>query len=285
LKEIAMSKKKKKFPLDIKVNIILGLVSSILSILALLISGWSVLKTNYNSQKIVEYQLEQERLPRLAGINCRLSVSIDYIDTYKGERIDFSRISQNLYPITIPIYNVGVGIAQNCEIEWNQQSIDNACAQSIDLLKQYCNIHEFERSMIREESGELWAYQDYIFQTIDGKYQTVRFNKYYPSNNKNHGYEQEDVEEDLICSDIQIPYLLPILNQPEPSYIPLSKGLSMLLLEIAAHKIEEPISFEFNVTYQDLTGSYYEETIIVTFLLNVQNQKEENIEFQISFET
>ncbi len=59
----------------------------------------------------------------------------------------------------------------------------------------------------------------------------------------------------------------------------------MLLLEIATHKIEEPISFEFNVTYQDLTGSYYEETITVTFLLNVQNKEEDNIEFQISFGT
>lgn len=278
-------RKKKKIPLDVKVNITLGIVSSILSVLALVISGWSVLKTNYTSQQIVEYQLEQERLPRVAGINYRLPISIKYLKTYKGNKIDFSCISQNLYPIQIPIYNVGVGIAQNCEIEWDQQSICDACVQLIDLLKQYCNIHEFEYSKIYEESGEYWAYQDYIFPIIDGTYQSVRFDAFYASDNEFLGYNNEDLEEDLMCKDIQIPYLIPILSQTEPSYVPLSKGLSILLLEVATHQVEAPISFKLNIKYQDLTGSYYNETIIITFLLNVQKNVEDAVEFQILFET
>lgn len=203
--------KKKKAPLEVKINITLGIVGSILSVLALAISGWSVIKTNYTSQQLVEYQLEQERLPKVAGINYRLPIDLKYLDTYSGNKIDFSAIPQNLYPIEIPIYNVGVGIAQNCEIEWDQQSVDDACVQLIDLLKHFCDIHEFEYSKIAEESGELWAYQDYIFPIIDGKHQSAWFDAYYASDNRYLGYDNKDMKENLMCKDIQIPYLIPIL--------------------------------------------------------------------------
>ena len=88
-----------------------------------------------------------------------------------------------------------------------------------------------------------------------------------------------------MCKDIQIPYLIPILNQAEPSYISLSKGLSILLLEAATYKIETPISLGFNIGYQDLTGSNYSEKFTITFSLNIPQNTEETAEFQISFET
>lgn len=97
--------KRKKVPLDVRMNIALGVIGSILSVLALVVSGWSAIKTNYTSQQLVEYQLEQERLPRVAGLNYRLPIDIKYLNTYRGNKIDFSSISQNLYPIKIPIYN------------------------------------------------------------------------------------------------------------------------------------------------------------------------------------
>ena len=277
--------KRKKVPLEVKINITLGVIGSILSVLALVVSGWSAIKTNYTSQQLVEYQLEQERLPRVAGLNYRLPIDIKYLNTYRGNKIVFSSLSQNLYPIKIPIYNVGVGIAQNCEIEWDQQSIDDACVQLIDLLKYSCDIHEFEYSKIIEESGELWAYQDYIFPIVDGNHQSVWFDAYYASDNRYVGYDYKNFREDLMCKDIQIPYLIPILNQAEPSYISFSKGLSILLLEAATYKIETPISLGLNIGYQDLTGSNYSEILTITFSLNVPQNSEETAEFQISFET
>lgn len=274
--------KKKKIPLEVKVSIAFGIISSVLSVFAIITSVWSVIKNNYTSQQVIEYQLEQERLPKVVGINYRLPININYLDTYRGNKIDFSSIPGNLYPITIHIYNVGVGIAQNCEIEWDQESINGACVELIELLKAHCNIHEFEQAKISGESGELWAYQDYIFPMVDGKHLSVQFDAYYASNSFS-GYDFENIKEDLMCKDIQIPYLIPILNQSEPSYIPLPKGLSVLLLEVATHKIEEPISLEFNIRYQDLTGLYYTDKLAVTFLLNVSKNIDSVSEFQVSF--
>lgn len=108
----------------------------------------------------------------------------------------------------------------------------------LDLLKHSCDIHEFEYSKIIEKSGELWAYQDYIFPIVDGNHQSVWFNAYYASDNRYVGYDYKNFQEDLMCKDIQIPYLIPILNQAEPTYISFSKGLSILLLEAATIRLK-----------------------------------------------
>jgi len=114
-----MKNNKEKLNLNDKIDIALGIISTILSGLAIVISTWSVLKTNETSRQIVSYQLEQERLPKVAALNYNLPISLGYLDTFEGQKIDFSCMPKNLYPITIPVYNVGVGIAQNCEVNWD----------------------------------------------------------------------------------------------------------------------------------------------------------------------
>ena len=86
-----------------------------------------------------------------------------------------------------------------------------------------------------------------------------------------------------MCDDIHIPYIFPVLNQSTPSYVEISDGLSILLLEIANQGISAPISFCFDINYQDLTGLEYSHSIKAEFLLNIQENTNEKF-FEVSFE-
>lgn len=149
-----------------------------------------------------------------------------------GNYIDFSCISNDVYPIKIPVYNVGVGFAQNCSIVWDKKSINDECANIVNLLSSTIAVHEYDQSEVDNESGMYWASQDFIFSMLNQEYTTVRCRKYFSSNDW-LGYDYEFAEIDLMCDDIHIPYIFPVLNQSTPSYVEISDGLSILLLGIA----------------------------------------------------
>ena len=112
--------KKENFTVKDKTEVALGLCGIAISIVALVVSWNTASITNQTSRQLLEYQLEQERLPRIVALNYRLPIEFARMDTYTVERrIDFSSVSKSLYPIRIPIYNVGVGFAQNCTITQN----------------------------------------------------------------------------------------------------------------------------------------------------------------------
>lgn len=259
------------------------IVSALSLITSIVISLFTFYKTNETSRQLLQYQLEQERLPRIMALNYELPVQISKINHYGRNHIDFSSIPDNLHPIKIPIYNVGVGLAQNCNIVWNKKSINDACIYIKGLLSQYYSIHEFEHSEIALEAAERWARKDFIFAKRDGVYDSVRYCAYYSSTNGTTEYDYELSESAIMCNDIQFPYILPVLNQTEPLYIPISNGLSMLLLEVANLQVCEPIQLCFDVNYQDLTGLSYSHSIEVTFLLCNQKRETHSCHFDVSF--
>lgn len=257
---------------------------SIISLIASTsISLFTFMQTNETSKQLLEYQLEQDRLPRIMALNYELPVEILHVDN-GHKNIDFSSISSELYPIKIPIYNVGVGFAQNCNIVWDKKSINDACTNIANLLSQYCNVHEFELSEAANESGTYWAYQDFIFSKRDNEYDEVSYHKYYSSSDNSSKYDYEFTDATIMCEDIRLPYMLPVLNQASPSYVAISDGLSVLLLEIANQRIYAPISFCFDVNYQDLTGLDYTHSIKTTFLFNNQEDTPHKGFFEVSFE-
>lgn len=257
-----------------------SLIISIISlIISTVVSLFTLVETNKTSRQLLEYQLEQERLPRIVALNYKLPVEIVNVN---GNYIDFSCISNDLYPIKIPVYNVGVGFAQNCSIVWDKKSINDACANIVDLLSSTTAVHEYDQSELSNESGMYWASQDFIFSMLNQEYTTVRCCKYF-SSDRLLGYDYEIAEFDLMCDDIHFPYVFPILNQSTPSYVEISDGLSILLLEIANQGISAPITFCFDINYQDLTGIEYSNSIEVEFLLNTQENTDKKF-FEVSFE-
>ena len=255
-----------------------------ISIISLIISSaislYTFSETNRVSEQLLQYQLEQERLPRIMALNYKFPVNILKVNDNGWYGIDSRSIPDNCIPIKIPIYNVGIGLAQNCRISWNDKSINNACAHMIDLLSQYYSIHEYELAKIADESAIRWAHNDFVFSKRDGVYNTVRYLAYFSSTS---GIDKVIEEKSIICENLELSYILPILNEKDPSYISLSDGLSMLLLEISNCKICEPISFCFEIAYQDLTGLNYSHIIEATFLLNSQENTNEPCFFDVSF--
>ena len=247
------------------------IVSIITLIISTGISMFTLYQTNETSKQLLDYQLEQERLPNVTALNYDLPIGIVTIDAGIGENpIDFSHISSNLYPIKIPLYNVGVGFAQNCSVTWDQKSIDDACANMSALLSRKLNVHEYDISEISSESGTIWAFQDLIFQKEHNKYVTVRYDKYFSFLDEEQEYTHEATTVPIMCQDINVPFILPVLTQDTPVYVEMSEGLSILLLEIANQEITSPISFRFDISYQDLAGKNYSNSIDITFLLKAQ---------------
>lgn len=262
-----------------------------ISIAALIMSGVSIIvsgilslyiawQANDEANRLAEYQLQQERLPRIVALNYELPVEIANTN---GEYIDFSSVSPDLYPIKIPVYNIGVASAQNCSITWKKESINEACADISSLLSNKLNVHEYEKSAIGNESGIYWASQDIIFSRENKEYDAVSYCKYFSSDDL-LGYDCELAEDDLMCEDVDVPYILPISQQSEPVYVELSNGLSILLLEIANQKIYEPITFCFDINYQDLTGLDYRESVQIEFCLKDEEEDNKTF-FEVSFES
>ena len=261
-----------------------ALIVSIISLFAGVgISLFSLFKTIDASETLLEYQLEQERLPLIMALDYELPVEFATINSIGRNNIDFSSVPADLQPIKIPIYNVGIGFAQNCSIVWDKVSLNNACATLKDMLSEYYSVHEFELSKIASESGAQWATNDFIFVKCEDAYNSVRYYKYYSSPDSLLEYDYEIVEANLICKDVQFTYILPVLNQTDPIYIPVSDGLSILLLEVANLQISEPVSFCFDIYYQDLTGLNYAHKVEATFLLS--NHSEKNNTFEVSFKS
>lgn len=262
-----------------KISIAALIMSGVSIIVSVIVSVYIAWQANDEASRLADYQLQQERLPRIVPLNYELPVDIANTN---GECIDFSSVSPDLYPIKIPVYNIGVASAQNCRITWKRESINEACADISSLLSKKLNVHEYEKSAIGNESGTYWANQDIIFSKGNEKYDTVSYCKYFSSDNL-LGYDYELAEDDLMCEDVDVPYILPISQQSEPICVELSNGLSILLLEIANHKIYEPITLYFDVNYQDLTGLNYSDTVKVEFRLNTVENSDESY-FEVSFD-
>lgn len=263
-----------------KISIAALIMSGVSMIVSVIVSLYIAWQANDESNRLAEYQLQQERLPRIVALNYELPVEIANIN---GEYIDFSSVSTDLYPIKIPVYNIGVASAQNCSITWKKESINEACADISSLLSKKLNVYEYEKSAIGNESGTYWASQNIIFSKENKEYDTVSYSKYFSSDDL-LGYDYELVEDDLMCEDVDVPYVLPISQQSEPVYVELSNGLSILLLEIANQKIYEPITFYFDINYQDLTGFDYKESVQIEFSLKNRGEDNKNF-FEVSFES
>lgn len=225
-----------------------------------------------DSRKIAEYQIMQERLPRITGLNQTLEMEL--IQDRDGN-IDFGRISEYSYPIRIPIYNVGVGIAQNCKVEWDKKSMTEAYDSLVEYLKTELDIEKYSFEDLRNENILFYEY-DYLIEMDEGKPSSIV-----------HYVNGEYVYDSLVCDINQYPFILPIDNDKKEEYIYLSDGMSTLLLEAMQREIETPVKMKLKMSYQDLTGKNYNEEFWVTFSKSEMPPKnvDNMISIDVSFET
>lgn len=257
-----MKRDKKNDELD-KVSKRIEAASLIVAIIALGISIFSL----WQSQKVVEYQIEQERLPRIIGLNQTLDLQL--LKDEEG-KIDFERLSDEVYPIKIPIYNVGVGIAQNCKVEWDEKSLIESCGKLEKLLEEKLDVARYSWDNWDEEAISFYQY-DYLIEMDKEKPESVV-----------HYVKGEYAHDFIACEIFQVPFMLPITENKEEEYICLSKGMSTLLLEAMQQDVKTPVSLNLKVTYQDLAGKEYSEDFFVTFSL--AERMEGDVENKVSID-
>lgn len=107
-------------------------ISCLIALAAVILS----IKSLSQSKEMLDYQIAQERLPRVVALNYEISNSFEVSDS--DEIYSYDLIND----LKIPIYNIGVGVAQNCEIRWNIESVKSACLKAKNTLENNVSIAE-----------------------------------------------------------------------------------------------------------------------------------------------
>lgn len=252
------------------INRILDLIERfVLPIAAIAISIVALKSTNETSMSIAEYQISQERLPRVMSLNQEVPLSFSVVpDGIACTAIDFSTVTETMYPLQIPIYNVGVGIAQNCKVAWNEESVEHAILELKKSLDEETDLQLGEFAYLSEE-GLHWDLYDYNFEIDDGDLESIVYWDV---------VKQDYIFEDISCEELYFPYILPLSDQATQSYLPVPTGLATLLVEIANQGVEIPVSISYGASYQDLSGKEYGEEYDITFLLIERAQTEDKVD-------
>lgn len=235
-----------------KTEISNGIINTLISLVAIVLSIISL----FQSKQLLDYQIAQERLPNVVTLNHEISKSfeVDNDEIYSYDSIN---------DISIPVYNIGVGVAQNCEIKWNVDSVKNACLKAKDILKDDVSIVEYDFSKDGLPSAILY---DYFFEYKDGKFITIEF---YDKISERYEIEFDE-------NTIKIPYVLPIGEQQTNEFINIPKSIAVFLLEYANHNIQESIDIELIISYEDIAGEGFTKTYNTSFALKkreeVQNE-------------
>lgn len=214
----------------------------------------SIVSFNH-SKEMLDYQIAQERLPRVVVLNYEITNSFEVNDS--DEIYSYDLIND----LSIPVYNIGVGVAQNCEIKWSIDSVKNACLKAKETLKDDVSVAEYDFS--KDGLPSVLVY-DYFFEYKDNSFKTIEF---YDGSSECHeiGFDE---------NIIKIPYILPITERQTNDFIDIPKSIAVFMLEYANHNIKDSIDIELDISYEDIVGEYFTKTYFVSFSLSKGNETE-----------
>lgn len=239
--------------------------NGILSVIAIVVSIVSLYVTTSTSKTLLDYQIEQERLPQIVTLNQELSLSFSI--KKNDDIVDFTSFSEDTHTIEIPIYNIGVGTAQNCTLEWETESIKTVYRKLISSLneKDSSLINEFTYS---DNDSSFSIYHTYNFEIEDEELNSLL---YWDAENSDY------IKEELYTETFRYPYILPITNSEPEICISLPDALSTILIEAANQEVDESIIINLQVKYEDLSGKEYEKLLQLTFSLDKRVELENHV--------
>lgn len=211
------------------------------------------------SKDVSLYQVEQERLPRVTCLNQSISIKIKRDES--GNIYDFAPIED----MVLNVYNVGVGVAQNCKMEWDIDSVRDACIEVQKNINTIVQVNEFEFSNISAES--LYMY-DYNFEFDDGTLDSIWYYDDYLDDYRISRFDSKAKE---------FSYILPIDLQSSKEFMKVPEVLAALLLELGNQGITTPISLNLNCYYEDMAGKGYNEKFLVKFAVDETTEEDEEV--------
>lgn len=238
------------------IEVLATVISCLIALATVILS----IKSLSQSKEMLDYQIAQERLPRVVALNCEVSNSFEVSDS--DEIYSYDLIND----LKIPVYNIGVGVAQNCEIRWNIESVKSACLKAKNTLENNVSIAEYDFS--KDGLPSVLIY-DYFFEYKDNRFKTIEF--YDGSSNRHEIGFDENI--------IKIPCVLPITEQQTNEFINIPKSIAVFMLEYANHNINDSIDIELDITYEDIMGEYFTKTYLISFSLAKRDEVENNDAF------
>ncbi len=241
-KEQAPPKRSKLTPdnkLDI-MSILISIVSIVISVTLLL------------------HQITLERLPNVVCLNSDVAIHI-----FKDES-EYELFTYSEQIISIPIHNIGVGTAQNCEITWVYESVEKAYYSLIDMLKPYVSFHEFNGNTLLH--GKPYLY-NYSFQYRNSKLDSIWVLNTYPEKTTDYSVDLDS----MYC-----PYILPVTENNTKIFFYLPNPIAPMLVDLAKYEINEPLSLDLEISFQDIAGKAYSEIFRLTFTFDEFTEDIEN---------
>ncbi len=233
------------------IEVLATIISCLIALAAVILS----IESLNQSKEMLDYQIAQERLPRVATLNYEITNSFEVNSS--DEIYSYDLIND----LSIPVYNIGVGVAQNCEIKWNIDSVKGACLNAKNILENNVSIAEYNFS--KDGLPSVLIY-DYFFEYKDNSFKTIEF---YDGSSKRHeiGFDE---------NIIKIPYILPITEQQTNEFINIPKSIAVFMLEYANHNIKDSIDIELDISYEDIVGEHFTKTYLVSFSLAKRDEAE-----------
>lgn len=226
----------------VRLPVILNCINVLCVISSLVLSGYAI----HSANKLAIYQVEQERLPSVVCL--KQEIKADFETDYYDIINDYKSIDD----IKLKIYNLGAGVAQNCEFTWDVESIKNACLQLKDELKGSVNILEFES---KDFANQTFASYVYSYEFKDDNFQSIWY----------YDNELDDfIEHDFDIATTTIPYIMPITTEETNAYIKVPAPLAVMLLEFGNQEGREEVVVKLNINYQDMAGKEYSEELNIS---------------------
>lgn len=236
------------------------MIEIVISLVALLVSIIALLSSTYAQKEVANYEFLLSQTPNICFLNQEIQIpfTIDedtQIGGYDGI-IDLTTTDDN-FPIKIPVYNTGVGMAQNCKIIMSVQEQKDVALQCREIFR-YCEIEPY--------LGEAISFKDAYSETYLNSFgyilkdeQILEIEAFYGKTNREH---YTFLDEDYIYV---FPYILPISEEKNDKYIQIPEELSAFILESlhqevikTVHIDYQPIIMELCISYQDLDRKLYE---------------------------
>lgn len=227
----------KKEPSTKKIaNYKIDVISFFISLLSVLISV-----------VLIYYQVTQDRLPTVVCLNCDIEIEVFKNNDENDILTYYDQI------VSIPIYNIGVGTAQNCELTWDLESVNNAYFLLLDVLDPYISFNKFESKDLLNARPYLY---DYSLQYKNQKLESIWVLNTYPEKSQSYSVDLESM---------YYPYLLSVNETDTNDYFCVPKPIVPLLVDLAKYEINEPVSLDLKISFQDIAGKAYTEKYRLTF--------------------
>lgn len=233
------------------IEVLATIISCLIALAAVILS----IESLNQSKEMLDYQIAQERLPKVVALNYEITNSFEVNNNDKIYSYDL------INDLSIPLYNIGVGVAQNCEIKWNIDSVKSACLSARNTLANNVSIAEYDFS--KDGLPSVLIY-DYFFEYKDNSFETIEF---YDGSSKHH---EISFDENII----KIPYILPISEQQTNESINIPKSIAVFLLEYANYSIKKSIDIGLEISYEDIVGENFSKTYLVSFSLSKSKETE-----------